>query len=161
MLILQAAHHEFALNFNPTNPYCQGVQGIVEAYRMVLPQLRLSGPTNFSPIINHVASIASSGAQANTATQYFVLLILTDGEITDFDQTRDAIVRASRLPLSIIIVGVGPADFKAMNHLDGDDGKLKSTTGEAVSRDIVQFVPFRDFKDVRFSAAIDRRFWWC
>uniref|UniRef100_A0A3B3DII5 Copine C-terminal domain-containing protein n=1 Tax=Oryzias melastigma TaxID=30732 RepID=A0A3B3DII5_ORYME len=65
---------------------------------------------------------------------------------------KDAIVRASRLPLSIIIVGVGPADFKAMNHLDGDDGKLKSTTGEAVSRDIVQFVPFRDFKDVRPSS---------
>uniref|UniRef100_A0A3B5AZK4 Copine-3 n=1 Tax=Stegastes partitus TaxID=144197 RepID=A0A3B5AZK4_9TELE len=64
----QAAHHEFALNFNPTNPYCQGIQGIVEAYRMVLPQLKLSGPTNFSPIINHVASIAASAAQANTAS---------------------------------------------------------------------------------------------
>ncbi|XP_061911906.1 copine-1 [Entelurus aequoreus] len=143
----QAAHHEFALNFNPSNPYCQGIQGIVEAYRMVLPQLRLSGPTNFSPIINHVASIATTGAQTNTASQYFVLLILTDGEITDLDQTRDAIVRASRLPLSIIIVGVGPADFKAMELLDGDDGVLRSTVGEAVARDIVQFVPFRKFKD--------------
>ncbi|XP_023209222.1 copine-3 [Xiphophorus maculatus] len=143
----QAAHHEFALNFNPTNPYCQGIQGIVDAYRAVLPQIKLSGPTNFSPIINHVASIASSGAQAPTASQYFVLLILTDGEITDLDQTRDAIVRASRLPLSIIIVGVGPADFKAMELLDGDNGVLKSTVGEAVSRDIVQFVPFRNFKD--------------
>uniref|UniRef100_A0A3B5AR21 Copine 1 n=1 Tax=Stegastes partitus TaxID=144197 RepID=A0A3B5AR21_9TELE len=139
----QAAHHEFALNFNPTNPYCQGIQGIVEAYRMVLPQLKLSGPTNFSPIINHVASIAASAAQANTASQYFVLLILTDGEITDFDQTRDAIVRASRLPLSVIIVGVGPADFKAMELLDGDNGVLRSTVGEAVARDIVQFVPYR------------------
>uniref|UniRef100_A0A8D0AIJ8 Copine I n=1 Tax=Sander lucioperca TaxID=283035 RepID=A0A8D0AIJ8_SANLU len=143
----QAAHHEFALNFNPTNPYCKGIQGIVEAYRMVLPQLRLSGPTNFSPIINHVASIATQAAQSNSASQYFVLLILTDGEITDFDQTRDAIVRASRLPMSIIIVGVGPADFKAMELLDGDDGKLRSTVGEAVVRDIVQFVPFRQFKD--------------
>uniref|UniRef100_A0A8C8DKZ1 Copine-3 n=1 Tax=Oryzias sinensis TaxID=183150 RepID=A0A8C8DKZ1_9TELE len=150
----QAAHHEFALNFNPSNPYCQGIQGIVDAYRMVLPQLRLSGPTNFSPIINHVASIASSAAQANAATQYFVLLILTDGEITDLDQTKDAIVRASRLPLSIIIVGVGPADFKAMQLLDGDDGVLRSTVGEAVSRDIVQFVPLRDFKDVSFGAAL-------
>lgn len=45
-----------------------GIQGIVEAYRMVLPQLRLSGPTNFSPIINHVASIAASGAQSNNAS---------------------------------------------------------------------------------------------
>uniref|UniRef100_A0A672ZTP7 Copine I n=1 Tax=Sphaeramia orbicularis TaxID=375764 RepID=A0A672ZTP7_9TELE len=148
----QAAHHEFALNFNPTNPYCQGIQGIVEAYRMVLPQLRLSGPTNFSPIITHVASIAAAAAQANSASQYFVLLILTDGEITDFDQTRDAIVRASRLPLSIIIVGVGPADFQAMELLDGDDGVLRSTVGEAVSRDIVQFVPFRKFKDAPMSS---------
>ncbi|XP_021163638.2 copine-1 [Fundulus heteroclitus] len=143
----QAAHHEFALNFNPSNPYCQGIQGIVDAYRAVLPQIKLSGPTNFSPIINHVASIASSAAQAPTASQYFVLLILTDGEITDFDQTKDAIVRASRLPLSIIIVGVGPADFKAMELLDGDDGVLRSSVGEAVSRDIVQFVPFTKFKD--------------
>ncbi|KAM8914268.1 copine-1 isoform 3-T7 [Spinachia spinachia] len=143
----QAANHEFALNFNPNNPYCQGIAGIVEAYRMVMPQLRLSGPTNFSPIINHVAGIATQAAQSNSASQYFVLLILTDGEITDLDQTRDAIVRASRLPLSIIIVGVGPADFKAMELLDGDDGVLRSTVGEAVARDIVQFVPFRQFKD--------------
>ncbi|XP_077430417.1 copine-1-like isoform X2 [Vanacampus margaritifer] len=143
----QAAHHEFALNFNPTKPYCQGIQGIVEAYRAVLPQLKLSGPTNFSPLINHVASIASGAAQSNSASQYFILLILTDGEITDLDQTRDAIVRASRLPLSIIIVGVGPADFKAMELLDGDDGVLRSTVGEAVARDIVQFVPFVKFKD--------------
>uniref|UniRef100_A0A8C3GB12 Copine-3 n=1 Tax=Cyclopterus lumpus TaxID=8103 RepID=A0A8C3GB12_CYCLU len=142
-----AANHEFALNFNPTNPYCKGIDGIIEAYRMVMPQLKLSGPTNFSPIINHVASIAAQGAQSNSASQYFVLLILTDGEITDLDQTRDAIVRASRLPLSIIIVGVGPADFKAMELLDGDDGVLRSTVGEAVARDIVQFVPYRQFKD--------------
>ncbi|XP_014860489.1 PREDICTED: copine-1-like isoform X2 [Poecilia mexicana] len=148
----QAAHHEFALNFNPSNPYCQGIQGIVDAYRGVLPQIKLSGPTNFSPIINHVASIASGATQAPTASQYFVLLILTDGEITDLDQTRDAIVRASRLPLSIIIVGVGPADFKAMELLDGDDGVLRSTVGEAVSRDIVQFVPFRNFKDAPVAA---------
>ncbi|KAM7401686.1 hypothetical protein PAMP_016982 [Pampus punctatissimus] len=123
----------------------EGIQGIVEAYRMVLPQLKLSGPTNFSPIITHVSSIAASSAQTNSASQYYVLLILTDGEITDFDQTRDAIVRASRLPLSIIIVGVGTADFKAMELLDGDNGVLRSTVGEAVARDIVQFVPYRQF----------------
>uniref|UniRef100_A0A671YIF4 Copine-3 n=1 Tax=Sparus aurata TaxID=8175 RepID=A0A671YIF4_SPAAU len=130
----------------------RSIQGIVEAYRQVLPQLRLSGPTNFSPLITHVASIAATAAQADTASQYYVLLILTDGEITDFDQTRDAIVRASRLPLSIIIIGVGPADFKAMELLDGDDGVLRSTVGEAVARDIVQFVPFRQFKDTPSSA---------
>lgn len=80
--------------------------------------------------------------------QYFILLIITDGEITDLDQTRQAIVNASKLPMSIIIVGVGEADFKAMEFLDGDGGVLKSVTGEPAARDIVQFVPFRQFKNV-------------
>uniref|UniRef100_A0A8C1SRT8 Copine-3 n=1 Tax=Cyprinus carpio TaxID=7962 RepID=A0A8C1SRT8_CYPCA len=137
--------HEFPLNFNPNSPYCQGVQGIVDAYRMVLPQIRLYGPTNFSPIINHVARIASGAAQQPNAAQYFVLLIITDGEITDLDQTRQSIVNSSKLPMSIIIVGVGEADFKAMEFLDGDNGVLKSVTGEPVARDIVQFVPFKQF----------------
>ncbi|XP_030584907.1 copine-3-like [Archocentrus centrarchus] len=143
----QVDNHHFPLNFNPASPYCYGVQGIFDAYRAVLPKLRLSEPTNLSPIINHVASTAASAAQTNAATQYFVLLILTDGEISDFDQTRDAIVKASRLPMSIIIAGVGSSDFKAMERLDGDDGVLKSTAGEAVARDIVQFVPYKKFRD--------------
>uniref|UniRef100_A0A670IMX1 Copine-3 n=1 Tax=Podarcis muralis TaxID=64176 RepID=A0A670IMX1_PODMU len=139
--------HEFALNFNPTNPYCQGIQGIVDAYRQALPQIRLYGPTNFSPIINHVARFAAQAAQQNTASQYFVLLIITDGEITDLDQTRQAIVNASKLPMSIIIIGVGSAEFNAMEFLDGDDGVLKSLSGEPAARDIVQFVPFRRFQN--------------
>uniref|UniRef100_A0A8L0DPA8 Copine I n=1 Tax=Oncorhynchus mykiss TaxID=8022 RepID=A0A8L0DPA8_ONCMY len=59
--------------------------------------------------------------------------------------TRDAIVKASRLPMSIIIIGVGEANFKAMELLDGDEGILKSLSGKPVARDIVQFVPFRQF----------------
>ena len=62
--------------------------------------------------------------------------------------TRTAVVAASKLPMSLIIVGVGNADFTDMNALDGDDGVLKSASGEPAKRDIVQFVPFRDFKQV-------------
>ena len=43
---------------------------------------------------------------------YFVLLMITDGIISDMTATKEAIVNASHLPLSIIIVGVGNADFK-------------------------------------------------
>ncbi|MEQ2227604.1 Copine-4 [Ilyodon furcidens] len=60
--------------------------------------------------------------------------------------TREAIVHASHLPMSVIIVGVGNADFTDMQILDGDDGILRSPKGEPVLRDIVQFVPFKDFK---------------
>ncbi|XP_072306595.1 copine-3-like isoform X2 [Eucyclogobius newberryi] len=144
--------HEFPLNFNAANPFCAGVEGIVEAYRACLPQVKLYGPTNFSPIINHVASIANQAIQQTTASQYFVLLIITDGVITDMDQTRSAVVNAARLPMSVIIVGVGGADFSAMEFLDGDDGRLRSMSGEPAMRDIVQFVPFRQFKDAPVQA---------
>lgn len=55
-----------------------------------------------------------------------------------------AIVNASTLPLSIIIVGVGGAEFDNMEELDGDVVRL-SSNGRYAARDIVQFVPFRDF----------------
>ena len=53
-------------------------------------------------------------------------------------------MEASELPLSIIIVGVGNDDFSAMEELDGDVVRISSNGRQAV-RDIVQFVPFRDF----------------
>jgi hypothetical protein len=45
-------------------------------------------------------------------SQYFVLLIITDGIISDMQQTIDAVVDASFLPMSLIIVGVGNEDFE-------------------------------------------------
>lgn len=59
------------------------------------------------------------------------------------DNTIDLLVQNCNIPLSIIIVGVGNADFSNMNRLDGDNG-LYSTNGKCAARDIVQFVPFRD-----------------
>lgn len=74
------------------------------------------------------------------------------------DETRHAIVQAAKLPMSIIIVGVGNADFTAMEFLDGDSSILRSYTGEAAVRDIVQFVPFRDFRNVSVSLRPTRSF---
>ena len=47
---------------------------------------------------------------------YFILLIITDGVISDMPQTCEAIVNAAILPISIIIVGVGDADFTGERH---------------------------------------------
>ncbi|KAK1806590.1 hypothetical protein P4O66_005091 [Electrophorus voltai] len=138
--------HDFAVNFNEDNPECAGIQGVVEAYQNCLPKIQLYGPTNIAPIIQKVANSASEEVHTREAMQYFILLILTDGVITDMADTREAIVQASHLPMSIIIVGVGNADFTDMQTLDGDDGILRSPKGEPVLRDIVQFVPFRNFK---------------
>ena len=54
------------------------------------------------------------------------MLIITDGIINDMKQTIDEIVRGADLPLSIVIVGVGEADFESMDVLDADDEPLYS-----------------------------------
>ncbi|XP_029690085.1 copine Va isoform X1 [Takifugu rubripes] len=135
--------HEFPLNGNTENPYCNGMEGILEAYHQSLKTVQLYGPTNFSPVVNHVARYA---AAMQDGSQYFVLLIITDGVISDMAQTKEAIVNAAKLPMSIIIVGVGQAEFDAMVELDGDDIRI-SSRGKMAERDIVQFVPFRDYMD--------------
>ncbi|XP_077862826.1 copine-3-like [Saccoglossus kowalevskii] len=141
-----AVSHEFAINFDMNNPFCAGVQGILQAYENCIRQVKLWGPTNASPIIHHVARFAQEAQRQPGASQYYVLLLLTDGVLTDMDETREAIVHASNLPMSVIIIGVGNANFSDMKVLDGDDGVLRTVRGEKVARDIVQFVPFRDFQ---------------
>jgi hypothetical protein len=135
--------HCFPLTFNPEAPCVSGLQGILAAYRSSLSQVTLSGPTLFAPIIN--ASIAIAAESWRVSRTYTVLMIVTDGEICDQAEAIEAIVNASKTALSLIIVGVGSADFTAMNILDGDGSTLKSRMGEIAKRDIVQFVPVSQF----------------
>lgn len=41
---------------------------------------------------------------------------------------------------------MGDADYAAMDALDGDKVRLRNRAGVIASRDIVQFVPMRNFK---------------
>ncbi|KAF3948773.1 hypothetical protein CMV_025268 [Castanea mollissima] len=81
-----------------------------------------------------------------------------DGVLTDLQETKDALVRAFDLPLSILIVGVGGADFTQKEVLDADDGRrLESSTGHVATHDIVQFVPMRE---VHSGAILWFRLYW-
>lgn len=133
--------HQFPLNGNTSHPYCSGIDEILSCYRSTLSQVQLYGPTNFSSVINNTISIAK---QFQDGKHFFVLLVITDGIISDMHATMHSIIDASRLPISIIIVGVGDADFEAMDVLDSDDTRL-GIDGRYAERDIVQFVPMNRF----------------
>ena len=62
----------------------------------------------YSQVLQAAAALSTVGMDGS---QYYVLLIITDGVITD-RKTKDAIVAACDLPLSILIVGVGKLDFR-------------------------------------------------
>ena len=59
-------------------------------------------------------------------------------------RVKELIVESSKLPTSIIIVGVGDEDFELMEELDCDGSLLTDDNGNTAARDIVQFVRFRE-----------------
>ena len=143
------ASHCFALNGNIFDPEVDGLDGVMEAYKNALKNVNLYGPTNFAPIIELVNDMAESSNVDQVNQKYNILLIITDGIINDMQKTIDQIVRgSSSLPVSIIIVGVGNDDFESMDILDADEVPLYSQRFKKnMEADIVQFVPFRDFKN--------------
>lgn len=81
-------------------------------------------------------------------------MIITRGVIADHERTLEEIVRATRLPVSIIFVGVGKdrgSKFKKLEFLDGEENEdgtieLRDRNGNMAERDIVQFVSFRQYR---------------
>lgn len=110
-----------------------------------LRKTTLSGPSKLGGILTKAKEIAEDN-KASGSKEYLICLILTDGIIEDMSETIDLLINSTHLPLSIIIVGIGNANFDKMYLLDGDKG-LENSKGERATRDICQFVPFSKFEN--------------
>ena len=58
--------------------------------------------------------IADYSERHAPSQQYTLGCVLIDGVINDVDDAVDAIVQTCKLPLSLVVVGVGPADFSSL-----------------------------------------------
>ena len=132
----------FNINFKD-NPEIYLVDNIIIEYHKCIKEIFFSGPTYFAPLINE---IINNIKKQNDPREYQVLMILTDGIIKDEEDTIDALVEGSYYPLSVIIIGIGNADFKKMEQLDGDEMPLISRKGIKRQRDLVQFVPYNKYE---------------
>lgn len=113
--------------------------GILKAYRQTFQSgLIMSGPTDITEILRMAAACSKSRqeeAKSKGKQAYTILLILTDGVISDITSTSQIILSICDAPLSVVIVGIGNANFDSMKFLD-DLGIAHN------SNDIVQFVEF-------------------
>ncbi|KAE8657539.1 E3 ubiquitin-protein ligase RGLG2 [Hibiscus syriacus] len=120
-----STHDQDVFSFYPDERFCNGFEEVLSRYRELLPHLRLAGPTSFAPIIEMAMTIVEQ-----SGGQYHVLVIIADGQVTrsvdtqrgllspQEQKTVDAIVRASKLPLSIVLVGVGDGPWDMMKEFD-------------------------------------------
>lgn len=135
--------HCFPLNGKREAPDIVGIPNVMKTYASTISKIDLSSPTHFGPILSNFLKKVQ-GVKAARAKIYNVLMILTDGEINDMVESIKLIVDLSREPCSVIIIGVGNANFVTMNILDGDNDVLTDATGRKCLRDIVQFVAFNE-----------------
>ncbi|KAK4488800.1 hypothetical protein RD792_004590 [Penstemon davidsonii] len=120
-----STHDQHVFSFYQNGRFCDGFEEVLSRYRELVPQLRLSGPTSFAPVIEMAMNIVEE-----SAGQYHVLLIIADGQVTrsvetpndqlslQEKKTIEAIVKASAYPLSIILVGVGDGPWDMMREFD-------------------------------------------
>jgi len=93
---------------------CKGFEEVESRYKDITPKVTMAGPTNFGPIIREAITIVRE------LKAYHILVIIADGQISNEDDTRNAIIEASNYPLSIIVIGVGDGPWNLMR--DFDDG---------------------------------------
>ncbi|KAJ8768293.1 hypothetical protein K2173_021233 [Erythroxylum novogranatense] len=120
-----STHDQDVFSFYPEGRCCNGFEEVLSRYREIVPHLRLAGPTSFAPIIEMAMTIVEQ-----SGGQYHVLVIIADGQVTrsvdtesgrlspQEQRTVQAIVEASKLPLSIILVGVGDGPWDTMKEFD-------------------------------------------
>lgn len=98
---------------------CYKLEGVLECYNRITPMIQLSGPTSFTPIIRQAIDLTRK------RKSYHILLIITDGCVTDPKETTKTIIEASQYPLSIICIGVGKGPWENMKKMDDDIPRRK------------------------------------
>jgi hypothetical protein len=138
------------------NPTATNIDGVLQAYRSVFQtDLIMSGPTVISSVLRAAASRAK--AYTPNSLSYCILLILTDGIVTDLPRTQQFIQSYKDLPLSIVMVGIGRADFTEMHKWNVCPAEVRGKftfvsyrqyqyDSMALTREALQLVPF-DIRD--------------
>ena len=133
-----STHDQDVFSFYPDDRFCNGFEEVLSRYREIVPHIRLAGPTSFAPVVEMATTIVEQ-----SGGQYHVLVIIADGQVTrsvdteggrlspQEQKTVDAIVEASKYPLSIILVGVGDGPWDMMREFDDN-------------------IPARDFDNFQF-----------
>ena len=124
---------------------------VLKAYQKGILGSTLAGPSYFRRLLEMVKSqitesLSKTGLEANRI--YHVVIIITDGNCHDMEETSRLLVSLSGMPFSAVVIGVGESDFEQMEILDADGEILKDKDGNEAIRDIVQLVQYKDFKDL-------------
>lgn len=126
----------FALTGDFFQPQVDGVEGMLKAYHRALRVCHLHGPSYLADVIKLAADMSRPYMQPKNLRineqppdmKYYVLVVLTDGEIEDQEEVVRQIRNCLDIPLSIIFVGIGNGELPV--------GRPPPRVGEGYSSDL-------------------------
>ncbi|XP_042519998.1 E3 ubiquitin-protein ligase RGLG4 [Macadamia integrifolia] len=118
-------HDQEVFSFHSDHTPCHGFEEVLTCYKQIVPNLRLSGPTSFGPVVEAAIDIVEK-----SGGQFHVLVIIADGQVTRSVDTKEgarspqeestinSICTASSYALAIVLVGVGDGPWDEMKRFD-------------------------------------------
>jgi len=109
--------HCFNLNMNSKCANIESVEEIQSHYEKRLKSSRFSNPTYLQFVLKEVIALVKKLKTETKNQNYSILLILIDGVFDDFNEVRNLLVQASKLPMSVLIIGIGQTNFSRLDAL--------------------------------------------
>ena len=131
----------FNLSLND-NPILTGYTNIENAYSEILNKISFYKSSSLSPLIIKIKNIILSKYRVDTYNILF-LLISNAPEKKDFQKCLDALIEATYLPLSIVIIGIGNNELEDAKKLFLSKNKFSSRDIEK-RRNNVSFISMKD-----------------
>lgn len=127
------------------------LKDVLKDYRKTLGHCQLCSPAVFAPCLEFIIPRIEANLEKNP-DNYTTVVFLANESDKGMAKTLDWMVKASNLPLSILILGIGDADFSEFGIFTKDTRKLIGSNLEHIKRDFVNFMKF-DGKAVRKNPA--------
>ncbi|CAG9530690.1 unnamed protein product [Cercopithifilaria johnstoni] len=141
----------FHLNFE-TEPYCRGIDGILEAYRNARQKVIPNDHAEYSAVVDAVAKVAEN--EGKNGLHYYVLLIfISNNAIANSKKLLDVITNMTKAPISIIFLGRRMAE---LNGFYNNTNPKKNIFSHDLSTNS-DFVEFIDLNSVMIENATLRQ----
>ncbi|MDP2434184.1 MAG: VWA domain-containing protein [archaeon] len=90
------------------------IDQLLSLYTGITPKISTVGTPSWKPLIDQAIE------HIIETKRFYILIVLTTGACDSFEELREALVIASRFPLSIVAIGLGDGPFSELASIDDE-----------------------------------------
>ncbi|KAH0787738.1 Copine family protein [Histomonas meleagridis] len=140
----QQIYHAIPLTNKSGSSDLNRVKELGAAYWRILEKIQFDETCEITPSTLEALELIKG---QKDPSKYMVFLILINGDPLDLDKFIDLLFGSQNEPLSVVIVGIGTAEFN-QTETKLRESPLKNSEGKEFEREFVKFLKFNDFENI-------------